>query len=89
MFKSSKLEASADINFEIYTRLLKFSDCIESIGGKEENAGYQHFLLFPQQSSLISLLEVGHVCNNVKGSTIITDPILNISLHGIEFKVLK
>ena len=36
--------------------------CVENFVGKEENAGYQHFLLFPQRFQKVSfpgLLKVG------------------------------
>ena len=41
-----------------------FSDRVENIVGKGENAGYQHFLLFPQcflTASLSELVKVGMV----------------------------
>ena len=44
----SKLKASTDKNSKV-AQMMKFvSDGIESIVGKGENAGYQHFLLFLQ-----------------------------------------
>ena len=44
----SKLKASADDNLNV-TQKLKFAlGRVENIVGKGENAGYQHFLLFPQ-----------------------------------------
>ena len=41
---------------------------VENIVGKGENAGYQHFLLFPQcfqKASLLRSLKVGIVWNRV------------------------
>ena len=44
----SKLKAFADDKIDV-TEILKFvSRRVENIVGKGENAGYQHFLLFPQ-----------------------------------------
>jgi hypothetical protein len=47
------------------TKKLKFeSGRVENIVGKGENAGYQHFLLFPQsfqKTSYTGLLKVGIV----------------------------
>ena len=44
----SKLKAFADDKLKV-AQMAKFVvDKIENIVGKEENAGYQHFLLFPQ-----------------------------------------
>ena len=44
----SKLKAFADGNFNIAKVMIFVCDRVENIIGKEENAGYQHFLLFPQ-----------------------------------------
>ena len=44
----SKFKAFADDKINV-TQTLKFQDGrVENIAGKGENAGYQHFLLFPQ-----------------------------------------
>ena len=44
----SKLKAFEDNKFNM-ARVMRFIvDRVENIVGKEENAGYQHFLLFPQ-----------------------------------------
>ena len=52
-----KMKAFADDKLNV-TQMTKFIlDRVENIVGKEENAGYQHFLLFPQccqESSLIT-----------------------------------
>ena len=67
-FDWSKLKAFADD--KNVTEKLKFvSERIENILGKGENAGYQHFLLFPkclQKSSSSGLLKVGTVWLKVK-----------------------
>ena len=44
----SKLKAFADDKINVTQTLELGSDRIENIVGKGENAGYQHFLLFPQ-----------------------------------------
>ena len=45
----SKLKAFADDKIKVHQNLIFFFfDNVENIVGKEENAGYQHFLLFPQ-----------------------------------------
>ena len=47
MLDQSKLKAFADDKLKVI-RMAKFVlDKIENIVGKEENAGYQNFLLFP------------------------------------------
>ena len=51
---------------------------VESIVGKGENAGYQHFLLFPQcfeESSLSRSLKVMIVCKRVNESKICNNSI--------------
>ena len=45
---SSKLKKSADDNFEFEEYVRKLSKRAENIVGKEEIAGYEQFLLFPQ-----------------------------------------
>ena len=42
-----KLKAFADDKFNVTQNIKVFFHRIENIVGKEENAGYQHFLLFP------------------------------------------
>ena len=44
----SKLKAFADDKFKVIQMLKILLNNIENIVGKEENAGYQDFLLFPQ-----------------------------------------
>ena len=44
----SKLKAFADDKLKVIQMAKFVLDKIENIVGKEENAGYQHFLLFPQ-----------------------------------------
>ena len=43
-----EVEAFADDNLNITQNIKVVFHRIENIVGKEENAGYQHFLLFPQ-----------------------------------------
>ena len=43
-----RLKASADDNINVTQNVKVVFPWIENIVGKEENAGYQHFLLFPQ-----------------------------------------
>ena len=43
-----KLEAFADDKWNVTSNMKAAFHRIENIVGKEENAGYQHFLLFPQ-----------------------------------------
>ena len=45
---SPKLKALADDKSNITQNIKVMFHRIENIVGKEENAGYQHFLLFPQ-----------------------------------------
>ena len=44
----SKLKAFADDKLNVTQNMKVVFHMIENIVGKEENAGYQHFLLFPQ-----------------------------------------
>ena len=44
----SKLKAFADDSFKVSQMVQFCIDRVENIVGKGENAGYQHFLLFPQ-----------------------------------------
>ena len=43
-----KLKAFADDKLKVTTKFNVVFHRIENIAGKEENAGFQHFLLFPQ-----------------------------------------
>ena len=44
----SKLKAFADHKIDVTEKLKIVLERLENIVGKVENAGYQHFLLFPQ-----------------------------------------
>ena len=60
----SKLKAFADDNSNVNSKLKFALGRVENIAGKGENAGYQHFLLFPQcfqKVSSLGLLKVGIV----------------------------
>ena len=47
-FDRTKFKAFADDQLNIAKIIISVFDKIEHIVGKGENAGYQHFLLFPQ-----------------------------------------
>ena len=59
MFHLSKLKDFADDILKIIKMMISLIDIVENIVRKGENAGDQHFLLFPQcfpkPSSLVSL----------------------------------
>ena len=60
----SKLKAFADTNLSFAEKLKFVLERVENIVGKGENAGYQHFLLFPQcfqKASFLGSLKVGIV----------------------------
>ena len=60
----SKLKAFADDKINVNVKLKLGLERVESIVGKGENAGYQHFLLFPQciqKASFSMSLKVGIV----------------------------
>ena len=60
----SKLESFADDKSSVTKMIISLFDEIENTVGKGENAGYQHFLLFPQcfpKPSSFGLLQVGIV----------------------------
>ena len=64
-----KLETFADDNFNVAQKVQAFFDQVENIMGNGENAGYQHFLLFPQcfqKTSFQGASGVGIACA-VKG----------------------
>ena len=44
----SKLKAFADDKIKVLNMIIFVFDTVENIVGKGENAGCQHFLLFPQ-----------------------------------------
>ena len=44
----SKLKAFADKKIKVLKKMISVFDRVENIVGKEENAGYKHFPLFPQ-----------------------------------------
>ena len=54
----SKLKAVADDKSNVAAKLKFVLGRVENIVGKGENAGYQHFLLFPQCFQKASLLGV-------------------------------
>ena len=60
----SKLKAFADNKINVTGKLKFVLGLVENIVGKGENAGYQHFLLFPQcfqKSCFLRSLKVGIV----------------------------
>ena len=67
----TKLKAFADDKLNVDEMTISLRDRVESTVGKEENAGYQHFLLFPQcfpkPSSLGSFKD--RFCGRVKSIT--------------------
>ena len=59
-----KLKAFADGTFNLVRMLISLLDRVANTVGKGENAGYQHFLLFPQcfpKPSSLGSLKVGIV----------------------------
>ena len=60
----SNLKAFADDILKVIQMTICVTDWVENIVGKGENAGYQHFLLFPQcfqKASCPGSLKVGIV----------------------------
>ena len=60
----TKLKASADDKLNVAQMMIFLFDRVENTGGKGENAGNQHFLLFPQcfpKPSSLGSLKVGIV----------------------------
>ena len=65
----TKLEAFADDKINIAQMMISVFDRVENIVGKGENAGYQHFLLFPQcfqKASFSGLLKVEIVWQRIE-----------------------
>ena len=54
----TKLKALADDKLNVAKMTISLLDTVENTVGKEENAGYQHFLVLP---SSFGLLKVGVV----------------------------
>ena len=64
----TKFRSSADDKLNVAKIMISVLHRVENIVGKGENAGYQHFLLFPQcfqKASLLGLLKVGTVWKRV------------------------
>ena len=60
----TKMKAFADGKLNVARMLISLLDRVENTVGRGENAGYQHFLLFPQyfpKPSPLGLLKVGIV----------------------------
>ena len=60
----NKLIAFADDKLNVAKMMISLFDRVEKVVGKGENAGYQHFLLFPQffkKACYTGLLKVGIV----------------------------
>ena len=60
----TKFKAIADDKLNVATMTISLFDGVENSVGKGENAGYQHFLLFPQcfpKPSSLGSLKVGIV----------------------------
>ena len=55
-FEPDQLEAFADNKLNFAKMMISISNSVENIVGKGENAGYQHFLLFPQFFQKLSFL---------------------------------
>ena len=48
MLDCSKSKGFADDKFNIAKMMISVCEMVENMEGKGENAGYQHFLLFPR-----------------------------------------
>ena len=59
----SKLKAFADDKNKVIEKLKFDMGRVENLVGKEENAGYQHFLLFPQCFQKLSFVRSLKVVN--------------------------
>ena len=62
IFDRTELKAFADDKINVTEMMISLSDRTENFVEKEENAGYQHFLLFPQcfqKPSISGSLKVG------------------------------
>ena len=60
----ANLKAFADKKLNVAKATISVLDIVETMVGKGKNAGYQHFLLFPQcfpKPSSLELLKVGIV----------------------------
>ena len=65
MLDVTKLKTFADEKINVFQMMISVLYRVENILGKGENAGYQHFLVFPQcfqKSSFLGSLKVGIVC---------------------------
>ena len=67
----TKLKAFPDDKLNIVKMMISRFDRVENTVGKGENAGYQHFLLFPQsfpKHSPLGSLKVGIVWSRVNAN---------------------
>ena len=65
----TKLKAFADDKLEVAKMTISLCGRLENTVGKEENAGYQHFLLFPQcfpSPSSLGSLKIGKELKGLK-----------------------
>ena len=79
----SKLKAFADDNIRVLKIIIFVFERVENNVGKGENAGHQHFLLFPRDFQITfysGSLKVGIVWCRVKAAKIL------IHIHGLTFK---
>ena len=83
-----KLKAFADNKINVIKKLLRWT---KNIVGKEENAVFQHFLLFPQffqKASFLGSLKVGTVWYRVKGCHVNTTSNTNTSANTNDTRVM-
>ena len=86
IFYWTKLKAFADHKLNIVKMIILLLGRIESIVGKGENAGYQHFLLFPQCFQKVSSsgsLKVGIVWERMKDYIYLTHICLSVNLCNL------
>ena len=83
----TKLTASEDHKLNVAIMTISLFDRVENTVGKVENAGFQHFLLFPQsfrKASLSGSLKVGIVWYRIKWINLGVTDVNQLKVQNLE-----
>ena len=92
MLDWSTLEAFADNKINVAEIIFSNSARVENIVGKGDNAGCQHFFLFPQcfqKSSFTGLLKIWIVWKKVKATVDLEEQGLSVTLRSNRIKLFR
>ena len=84
IFDWLKLKAFADDKLNMNKKLNFVLESVENIVGKGVNAGYQHFLLFPQcfQKFSFSASLISQRCQDCVGKSSMTKTTASVTIHA-------